>query len=266
MLAPAVNTRTNRYWRLAATGFCFVVFGVGGLLLTALVFPLMALFSDSQARVTRVRLVIHKTFGAFLWLMESVGIMRFELSGGENLRNCRNALVLANHPTLIDVVALISLMPAASCVVKDALWRNPFLGGVVRTAGYINNSTPESLIDDCVKDLAAGNTLVIFPEGTRSQPGRPLHFLRGASYIVLRSGIPVLPVLIDCNPPTLTKQERWYQVPQRRFHLRVAVREPISVSSWATPGESLPIAARKLTRALETYFTQELSKNASIET
>ena len=255
----------NYCWRLLATAGCFAVFGIGGLLLTLLVFPPVALCSRPPTRSTRVRWIIHKAFGAFIWLMESVGIMRFELIGGESLRHCQNTLVLANHPTLIDVGALTSLMPAASCVVKQRLWRNPFLGGVVRAADYINNSLPETLIDDCSKDLAAGHPLIIFPEGTRSVPGQALRFLRGAAYIALKSGMPVLPVLIDCQPTTLGKNDRWYRIPQRRFHLRLEVLKPISVKEWVSPNVSLPIAARRLTRALEAYFTLELNKHGRLE-
>ena len=53
-----------------------------------------------------------------------------------------------------------------------------------------------------VTDLRSGRPLLIFPEGTRTVPGLPLDFQRGAAYIALRSYLPVLPVLIDCNPTT----------------------------------------------------------------
>lgn len=249
----------NYYWRLAATGGCFAAFGIGGLALSVLVFPILLLI-PGKARSRRARWIIHKSFGIFMRLMETVGIMRLEVIGGDRLRHCRNTLVLANHPTLIDVVALISLMPEASCVVKRALWKNPFLGGVVRAADYVSNSEPENLIDDCADDLAAGNPLIIFPEGTRSPPGKPLRFLRGAAYIALKSGVPILPVLIECSPTTLTKREKWYQIPHRRFHLRVEVLAPTSASRWIKAGDASTIAARKLTLALETYFTQELER------
>lgn len=255
-----MTARLNYCWRLAATGGCFAAFGIGGLALSTLVFPLLLLI-PGKARSRRARWIIHKSFGVFMQLMESVGIMRLEVIGADRLRMCRNTLVLANHPTLIDVVALISLMPEASCVVKRALWKNPFLGGVVRAADYVSNSDPENLIDDCADDLAAGNPLVIFPEGTRSQPGQPLSFLRGAAYIALKSGMPILPVLIDCSPTTLSKREKWYQIPHRRFHLRIEVLAPISANRWIEAGEVQTIAARKLTQALEAYFTQELKRD-----
>ena len=246
-------------WRLVATGGCFAIFSLGGSLLWLLVFPAVRLFSGRK-RSERIRWVIHKSFGAFLWLMEAVGIMRMEVEGGERLRNCRGALVLANHPTLIDVVALVSLMPSASCVVKQALWDDPFLGGVVRSAGYLSNSDSDGLVDDCARDLRAGRPLIIFPEGTRTWPGEPLGFQRGAAYIALRSGAPVLPVLIDCLPSTLTRREKWYQIPPRPFHLRIKVLDPLQAERWVSPGEAQTIAARKLTRALEEFFVLELAK------
>lgn len=254
----------NYYWRLLATGGCFAAFGFGGLALATCVFPLL-LAIPGKTREHRARWVIHKSFAIFIRLMESVGIMRFEVIGADRLRQCRNVLVLANHPTLIDVVALISLMPSASCVVKRALWRNPFLGGVVRAAGYISNSDPENLIQDCAKDMATGQPLIIFPEGTRSSPGQPLRFVRGASYIALKSGKPILPVLIACNPSTLTKREKWYHIPHRRFHLRIEVLEPVAASDWVNTDEPPAIAARKLTQSLEHFFTKELARHGCIE-
>jgi len=255
-----MSASLNYYWRLAATGGCFATFGIGGLVLSALVFPILLLL-PGEVRSRHARWLIHQSCALFMRLMETVGIMHLEVIGAQRLRSSGNTLVLANHPTLIDAVALISLMPHASCVVKRALWKNPFLGGVVRSAGYISNAEPETLIDDCVADLVSGNPLLVFPEGTRSEPGKPLHFLRGAAYIALQSGLPIVPVLIDCSPSTLTKREKWYHIPPRPFHLRIEVLAPISASRWVEADEVETIAARKLTRALEAYFTQQLERN-----
>lgn len=247
----------NYWWRLVATGICFATFGIGGLLLTLLVFPWLRLLRGER-RLRSTRWIIHRAFGRFIWLMEALGVMRLEVRGAKALRECRHVLVLANHPTLVDVVALIALMPNASCIVKQALWKNPFLGGVVRAAGYINNSAPEALLDACARDLAEGNPLLIFPEGTRSEPGRPMRFLRGASYLTLKSGKPVLPVLIDCQPSTLTKSKRWYQIPEQAFRLRIHVQEPIALDHWGERNPASALAARHLTLQLEQYFSHSL--------
>jgi 1-acyl-sn-glycerol-3-phosphate acyltransferase len=252
-------SRLNYCWRLLATGLCFSVFGIGGLVLWVFVFPALRILPRDLRRA-KVRYVIHKAFGAFLRLMEGVGIMKMRVEGARTLSECRHALVLANHPTLIDVVALISLMPCAGCVVKQSLWKNPFLGGVVRAAGYISNSDSDRLIDDCADEILAGRPMLVFPEGTRSNNGILSHFQRGAAYVALKSGMPILSVLIDCNPSTLTKSEKWHQIPIRRFDYRLRVFYPIGVDRLIDSEAPRTIAARKLTRALEAYFSQELEK------
>lgn len=249
----------NYYWRLAITGACFAVFGIGGVFLSILVFPAMRILSsDPRRRGLRVKWLIHKFFGALIYVLRLCGVMRLEVEGKEHLGQCQGMLVLANHPTYIDVVVLLSLMPSAGCVVKAALWRSPFFGGVVRAAGYISNSTPDKLIGDCAEHLADGHPLIIFPEGTRSVPEQPLKFLRGASYIAMKSGKPVLPVLIICDPPTLTKADRWYHIPPRPFHFRVSVQPPQQVTEWTENDGPQAISARRLTEALETFFIRKL--------
>lgn len=249
----------NYYWRLTVTAGCFAAFGVGGVLLTALVFPLMRLVpGGANRRHRRTQRLIHRFFALLVAILRKSGVMRLETSGAERLRECRAALVLANHPTYIDVVVLLALMPEAGCVVKAGLWRNPFFGGVVRAAGYISNSAPESLVEDCAAALEAGQPLVIFPEGTRSRPGTALKFLRGAACIALQSGAPMLPVVLRCDPPTLTKAAKWYHIPPRPFRFRVDVLSPLQARELLAIAEPRAIAARKLTESLERYFTREL--------
>jgi 1-acyl-sn-glycerol-3-phosphate acyltransferase len=185
--------------------------------------------------------------------------MRLEICGGEQLRSARDALVIANHPCLLDIVVLLSVLPSANCVVKTSFWKNPFVGGVVRAAGYINNDTPEEVIQECADALRAGAPLVIFPEGTRTRPDAPLKFLRGAAHIALKSAKPIIPVLMQCEPPTLRKGSAWYEIPPQPFCIRVVVKPPLDPCQLSEAAATPNIAARKLTDALELYFRRELS-------
>ncbi|MCB5183738.1 1-acyl-sn-glycerol-3-phosphate acyltransferase [Methylobacillus gramineus] len=252
----------NYAWRLLATGFCFVTFSVGALVLGAVVFPALYL-TPAHTRARRARKIICHTFGMFLQLMQLVGVLKLEITGGHTLKAHPGALVLANHPTLIDVVALISLMPNANCVVKQALWDNFFMGGVVRAANYISNDEPELLIQACAEGMQQGNPLMIFPEGTRSVQGKPLKFRRGTAYIAMHGKMPVIPVLIKCTPPTLTKGAKWYKIPPEKAFLQIRVLDPIFIYQWAKPGDPPAIAARQVTKRLEHYFTEALSTHGS---
>ncbi len=245
------------WWRLLATGFSFAVFGIGGLILGYVIFPLVALISpDHVQRTKRCRLFIHYSFRLFIGIMRGLGVLSWEARGVNKLAG-KGVLVVANHPTLIDVVFLISLMPDASCIIKSALYRNIFARGPVSWAGYIPNDTPEQLLEDCSAELRRGTSLVVFPEGTRSVKGRPLRFRRGAAYIWLETQCELVLATIASSPPTLSKQEKWFQIPARRPHFSVVLRKS-DEAMLVCPMAAAQNDARQLNRHWQSYFEQEI--------
>ena len=284
---PAVNRRSDLYpWRIAATGFSFLVFGLGGLAMGYLVFPVLALATpDRELRTRRCRLVVHYSFRGFISMMKVLGVLTYEVHGAAELEHPGveqpgveqpgveqpgveqsgveqpgveqpGALVVANHPSLIDIVFLIAMIPNASCIVKSDLYRNPFTRGPVSWAGYVPNNAPQQLLDDCTRQIDTGATLVVFPEGTRSVPGRPAKFRRGAAYLWLRTRCPLRLASIAVNPSTLAKHERWYQIPHRRPHWRLDIH-PAEALEVANSMRRADLTARELNRRWQSYFEQE---------
>lgn len=247
----------SKGWRLFATGLCFLVFGLGGLLLSWLIIPVVYLFTANRLQSERrVKILIHYTFRFFVCFMSICGVLTYKIHKRE-LQNISGQLILANHPSLIDVVFLIAFIRRADCIVKSSLLRNPFTMGAMRMAGYIANENPERVIELASESMKKGNSLIIFPEGTRTTPGKPLSMRRGAANIVLRTDCEVTPVLIRCKPVALTKGHKWYQIPDRRIHITLNFRPNLNVNVFR--GElAYSLAARKLTHYLEHYFIQEL--------
>jgi 1-acyl-sn-glycerol-3-phosphate acyltransferase len=251
-----VLTRAISYaWRVPATGFAFAVLGVGGLVIALTVFPVIAVSSrDYRVRERRGQAIIRASFRAFVLMLQLLGIIRLEVIGRERLAACRGALVIANHPTLLDVVLLISLVPNAQCVVKHQLLHNWFLGPIVRAAGYIRNDLEsDAFIDRCRHTLGAGNNLIIFPEGTRSVPGQPTRLRRGFANIALLVPADLQIVRISCDPITLLKGSTWYDIPERRASFRVTIDEVVAAADFMRYG-SRALGARKLATYLETRF------------
>ena len=139
----------NRTWRRFATGLCFAVFGLGGLLLSITALPALALLSNGneRQREARARRLVQMTFRWFIGIMKWTGVFNFDFQAIEQLKGTRGHVIIANHPCLIDVVALISFVPNPDCVVKSHLWKNPFMRGVIRSTGYISNDDPEGLVE-----------------------------------------------------------------------------------------------------------------------
>jgi 1-acyl-sn-glycerol-3-phosphate acyltransferase len=252
----------SRCWRVVATGLSFSVFGVGGLLLRLLVFPLLNVFvRRPQKRVVLARGVIRIAFRAFVWMMQTLGVLRYEIIGGERLQR-GGLLILANHPSLIDTVFLMAFVKRADCIVKGRLWNNPFTRGPVQAAGYINNDAGLDLIEDCIASLRRGDNLIIFPEGTRTPQDGAILLKRGAANVAVRGGRDVTPVVIRCEPATLGKGEKWWRVPPRRVQFRIEVREDIAIQRFIADGTAETIAARRLTDYLQHYFTEEVQGHA----
>jgi 1-acyl-sn-glycerol-3-phosphate acyltransferase len=252
---------------VGATGLSFALFGLGGLLLRLAVFPLLHLLvRRRERRVTAARAIIRLAFRAYVDVMRALGVLRYEVRGLEKLER-RGLLILANHPTLIDTVFLMAFVRNADCIVKGALWNNPFTRGPVRAAGYISNDggkgggDGEGLIRDCIASLERGNNLIVFPEGTRTPAGGAISLKRGAANVAVRGARAITPVVIRCDPPTLGKGEKWWRVPPRRVRFSLEVQEDVAVEPFIH-GSSDVMAARRLTEYLQDYFTGKYQGHA----
>jgi 1-acyl-sn-glycerol-3-phosphate acyltransferase len=257
----AVFRRGFFLWRLICTVLAFAVLGLGGLVIATLIVPLANSFvAEERARNRRAQSLIRASFRLYLWLLQATGVLQLEVIGGDQLLASRGKLVIANHPTLLDIVILMALLPNATCVGKRQLWLNPVLRPVVRAAGYIrNDSEPEIFIAQCRATLLAGSNLIIFPEGTRSVAGQPLRFHRGFAHIALASGAGLRPVLITCKPITLVKGEPYYRIPASPPHFRIEVSDEIDAACYAHgESSSRALQARKLVSYIESDYARRL--------
>lgn len=245
------------------TSISFTLFGIGGLLLRLLVFPALALLARHQARrAFMARMTIHYAFKGFVGVMRMFRIFTCEIEGLERLKR-KHLLILANHPTLIDVVILMSLVRNADCVVRSGLRNNPFTRGPVRAADFVSNDSGPEIISACIAAIDKGSNMIIFPEGSRSIPGQMLHFQRGAANIAVRGNIAITPVIIHCSSTFLPKGKPWYRVPLQRPHFKIRIKEDISVQPF-TQGHMEPaLAARQLTEYLQNYFIRELTHDTN---
>ena len=254
------NRRDAYYWRLIATGLSFALFGFGGLCLRLIVFPVLGcLPGDAIRQRERARATVSRLFWLFIRSMARMGVLTYEVQGAERLGR-PGQMIIANHPSLIDVVFLIGLVRNANCVVKQSLWQNPFTRSPVRATQYISNDGSVDMLDTAANALREGQTLIIFPEGTRTQPGHAPAFHRGGAAIALRGATIITPVVIKVSPTTLTKAEPWYRIPKRRVHFSLRVGADIEPQAFATLGPA-PQASRKLNDYLHHYFIKELAED-----
>lgn len=246
----------NTVWRVIFTGLSFFLFGLGGVLLGVIVFPFLFWVRHAKRRQYIARRVVQYTFKLFIEFMRFFGVLSYEISGFQALNKRQGVLIIANHPTLLDTVFLMSLLNGVDCIVKADLFRNPFTRGPVKAAGYIPNNSEraEEMIQACIDQLVTGQNILIFPEGTRSITNQPYRLQRGAANIAVRAQVDLVPIHIRCTPPTLRKGEKWYNVPPRKMHFNIKVQEDIEIDQYLQTNPTL--AARRLTDDIAHLFTE----------
>jgi len=264
-----LDSPAGRLWRSLWAALCFFLFGVGALLCGLLYFPLLWLtLRRREQRERLARQSISFLFGLFIRFM-GLFVLSWESFGlpPAALRNKRDAqrgvVVVANHPTLIDAVFLMWLLPGADCVVKASHWRNPLLMFAVRAAGYLPNDDDELILSEGARRVREGRCLLLFPQGTRTpmdaRPDQVPAFRRGAAVIAARAGVPLLPVRIRCVPPALRKGEPWLRAPARRGHFTLTALPLMDPADWTGDGAGERLGTQKLTTELSTLLLEALN-------
>ncbi len=134
---------------------------------------------------------------AVLW---AVGI-KVRVHGMENVRRGEPHIFASNHVSWFDVPGLAKVLPRYKFVAKAELFKVPIFGGGMRAAGMIeiqreNRKAAFGAYDVAAEKIRAGNSVVVFPEGTRGHayPLRP--FKKGPFVLAIAAGVPIVPVIV----------------------------------------------------------------------
>lgn len=257
-VAPQSRRQDAYYWRLIVTAISFFLFGLGAIAVGMVLLPLVRIIPAARDRKrARARAVMRGALRLFVAVMHRSGGMTYEFRGVERLGR-PGQLIVANHPSLIDVVFLLAFIPGVGCVVKRGLWRSPLTRGAVSLVEFIPHDPTATMIEAASNALRSGQTLIMFPEGTRTKPHQPLVFHRGAANVALRAAATVTPVYIRCEPTTLTKAEPWHRIPARRPRFTLVVGADLDLDLH--PSAPLPLASRELNQRLQAHFEAQLSQ------
>lgn len=125
--------------------------------------------------------------------------VRFE--GLENLDKNRNYVAVANHQSTADIFMLSGLHFPFKWVSKESIFKIPFFGWNMHSTQYIrlkrgDLQSIKGMMKECRHWLARKESIMMFPEGTRSEDGNLLPFRDGSFKLAYESGTPILPIVI----------------------------------------------------------------------
>ena len=127
-------------------------------------------------------------------------------------------VIVANHPTQLDVLAITACLGRATTIVKPSVFNRRLIRPFLIGAGLLEGpgQDPISLgrvIDDGVQRLRDGMRIYVFPEGSRSPPGRLRPFGRVAFEIACRADVPLVVLGMRCEPPYLSREAPLFRPP-----------------------------------------------------
>ncbi|GAX62076.1 1-acyl-sn-glycerol-3-phosphate acyltransferase [Candidatus Scalindua japonica] len=128
--------------------------------------------------------------------------INFDVKGVENIPDDEPVIFVSNHQSFMDIKLSIAAIPRNfSFISKDILFKIPILGKYMKTSGHIGIRRDEErnaygTLNEVIKKLDGGKSIIFFPEGTRSENGELGKFKRGISLIILKSGRRVIPTAI----------------------------------------------------------------------
>ncbi|HVU17925.1 MAG TPA: lysophospholipid acyltransferase family protein [Candidatus Didemnitutus sp.] len=240
-------------------GYYLSLFFFGAFGLELNVVCLLTALLPATERIQRMhQRLIHWHFALFHWWCGIAWLIRVRYRGFDRLPK-NGCVLVANHPALIDITCLLARIPEAVCIFKPAIRRNPLLGAGARRAGYLASDGGHDLVRRAAERVAAGSTLVIFPEGTRTPPGETLLPLKpGFVLIAQLARAPIQLVRITTDSNLLVKGRAWWRTPRLPAHVEVSAGPLITTEG----GES----AEELTARIEQWFRSPGTDNAACAT
>ena len=158
--------------------------------------------------------------------------IRYRVAGAENLPLDRAAVYCSNHESNIDPPLLFNaLHPRMHILYKHEIDQIPVLARSFRMGGFIpiDRSNKESALHSIelgAESLRAGNSFLIFPEGTRSRTAEMLPFKKGGFLMALKAQAPIVPVAISGGRDAMRKGSRII----RPVNVSIRVGKPIDIT------------------------------------
>ena len=245
--------RLLRLYHYPANIVSWALFSAIGLLLNLVCAMLLLLPVRPHAAV---RNLIRRLFRAWCAWLHATRLIYVRFHGFTPAKLRGPAVYIANHPGLLDATFILSRLPNTICIFKPAIMRNPALGPAARMAGYVSGSSGVDMIREVAGQLRAGQSLLIFPEGTRTASGQILNpLLPGFALMARRAQVPVRLISVRAPADLVPKGWSWWRAPAFPAEVDITLHGECDLPTNAN--------ANALTGHAAHQFSQILSRDAA---
>ena len=224
----------KKLFRSFVVVFSFAFFGLGSVGLGLIAIPLMSLFIKKENRRKVFCTLVHNLWAFFTDFLQVTGSVKFNITKEQRdfLTNLKGKIIVANHPSYIDIVLLIGLIPNSLCVVKSEIKKNPVMSNIVKSTYLVNDEKNDTLKEEAKQALDNGYNVIIFPTGTRSEEGTKLKLHSGAASAAIYANAEIVPLHITCDYKFLAKNQKIYDAGEKPITYTITVNEEINVKDY----------------------------------
>jgi len=164
---------------------------------------------------------------------------QFKVHGRENIKKGEKYILVANHASLFDIVAIVSFYPGISWFGHERLLKVPLFGRILKMMDYVpfkepNYRNTRKMVEQLVQK-SQYNTVAIFPEGTRTLNGKINTFYRGFIYLYRTRNLAILPVTLNGFYNLKPKNRMYINFDSK---LDIIIHEPIKREVLAEKSDS----------------------------
>lgn len=241
--------------RILLVGFLFSWFGLICLVGNIIFLPLIALRLNKIKFFENIaRDLVYLAWKFFIFCTKILGYLDYEFKDFDKLGK-PGQILIANHPSLLDVVFILSKVRRINCVVKSDLAKNIFLSPAIKASNYIVNDQDEELLNKSIDKLRSGDSLLIFPEGTRTK--EKISFHKAPFYIAIHGAKTLTPIFIYMHPRSLQKGVKWYKTPKIKIKYKIKIGSDLELSSFLTDKPNT-IRVKSIHKQMNEIYTKEI--------
>ena len=171
---------------------------------------------------------------ACVWANHYIALSPFwemRIEGLEHFRKDESYVIVANHQSIADIMVMFTTFRQFRWVSKHTVFYVPFMGWMMRMANYVgirrgDRDSRKKMMNACRDHLQMGNSIMIFPEGTRSENREIKPFKRGAFQLAVETDRPLLPIILEGTHDALPKDTWVFQQPGKQL-LQIRVLPPV---------------------------------------
>ena len=191
--------------RLVFSVYAFTFFLIGSFIITVAGLFLFCFNKRSEERKLRYHSILCNVSH---WVIRHIPGVKFHYENLSGETFDKPAIIICNHQSHLDLMCLMMLNPKLIMLTNDWVWNNPFYGRLIKYADFypVSNGIEQN-IEKLSERVQKGYSIVIFPEGTRSEDCSILRFHRGAFYLAEQLNLDILPIFVHGVGHTLPKKD-----------------------------------------------------------